>query len=125
MTPRQAFELISDPIVGTAQTEDDPGEGTVDASDRFEGEQVITWWNDITKDKRYEDRTEERRMLMSHRYKNWPAHIQGVCLLVTINIIAHCSSIYDHYTQANFTQSDKIHGILSSSWTCLLLRLWT
>lgn len=53
ITPKQAFELISDPIIGQAQTEDDPGDGLVDASDRLEGGEVITWWNDIEKDKRW------------------------------------------------------------------------
>ncbi|WWD15785.1 hypothetical protein CI109_100209 [Kwoniella shandongensis] len=62
LTPKQAVDLISDPAIGQAQTEDEAGEGIVDASDRFEGGKVITWWNDIEKDK---------------RYKNWPVHIQG------------------------------------------------
>ncbi|KAK8869940.1 hypothetical protein IAR55_000508 [Kwoniella newhampshirensis] len=62
LTPKQAVNLISDPVVGQAQTEDEAGEGIVDASDRIEGDKVITWWNDIEKDK---------------RYKNWPVHIQG------------------------------------------------
>jgi UDP-glucose:glycoprotein glucosyltransferase len=53
LTPKQAFDLISDPLIGEAQTEEDPLEGLVDASDRPEAEgQVITWWNDIEKDKR-------------------------------------------------------------------------
>lgn len=62
-TPRQAFELISDPLIGAAQTEDDSGEGMVDASDRLEGEDVIMWWNDIEKDK---------------RYASWPSSLAGV-----------------------------------------------
>ncbi|KAK4688056.1 UDP-glucose:glycoprotein glucosyltransferase, partial [Tremellales sp. Uapishka_1] len=62
LTPKQAFELISDPLVGQAQTEEDPLEGLVDASDRPEEGQVITWWNDMEKDK---------------RYQQWPKHIQG------------------------------------------------
>lgn len=53
LTTRQAFELISDPIIGQAQTEIAPGEGLVDASDRLEGGNVITWWNNIEKDKRF------------------------------------------------------------------------
>ena len=53
-TPRQAFELISDPLIGEAQTQPDPGEGIYDASDRLEGQDVILWWNDITKDSRYQ-----------------------------------------------------------------------
>lgn len=52
LTPKQAVSLISDEIVGLAQTEDDPSEGTVDASDREEGGNVITYWNDIEKDNR-------------------------------------------------------------------------
>ncbi|WVR05054.1 hypothetical protein IAU60_002066 [Kwoniella sp. DSM 27419] len=62
LTPKQAIELISDPIIGTAQVEDAPGEGVLDASDRIEGGDVVVYWNDIEKDK---------------RYKNWPTHITG------------------------------------------------
>ena len=53
LTPKQAFELITDPLIGQAQVEDDPTEGLVDASDREEGGGVITYWNDIEKDKRF------------------------------------------------------------------------
>jgi len=52
LTPRQAFELISDSLIGQAQTEDDPGEGTVDASDQLEEGEAIVWWNNIEKDSR-------------------------------------------------------------------------
>ena len=52
LTPKQAFELISDPVIGQIQTEDDPAEGIVDASDRIEEGKAITWWNDIEKDSR-------------------------------------------------------------------------
>ncbi len=52
LTPKQAFELISDPIIGQAQTDEDPGEGLMDASDRLEGGEVIIWWNNVEKDKR-------------------------------------------------------------------------
>ncbi|WVQ78198.1 hypothetical protein IAT38_000281 [Cryptococcus sp. DSM 104549] len=62
LTPKQAVDLISDKVIGQAQTEDDVGEGLVDASDRDEGGGAITWWNDLEKDK---------------RYKSWPNHIQG------------------------------------------------
>jgi UDP-glucose:glycoprotein glucosyltransferase len=65
-TSQQAFELISDPLIGQAQTEEDVGEGIVDASDRIEGGEVLTWWNDIEKDK---------------RYKSWPDSLQGVSFL--------------------------------------------
>lgn len=52
LTPKQAIRLISDQHIGLAQTEDDPSEGTVDASDREEGGTAITYWNDIEKDSR-------------------------------------------------------------------------
>jgi UDP-glucose:glycoprotein glucosyltransferase len=52
LTPKQAIRMISDSIIGTAQTEDDPSEGTVDASDREEGGDVVVYWNDIEKDSR-------------------------------------------------------------------------
>ena len=53
IAPEQAIKLLSDSVIGQVQTEDDPGDGVVDASDRPEEGKVITWWNDIEKDKRY------------------------------------------------------------------------
>lgn len=50
LSPKQAYELISDPIVGVAATESDPLEGVVDASDRPEGGDVIIWLNDLEND---------------------------------------------------------------------------
>ena len=52
LTSQQAYQLISDPVIGRQETEDDPGDGIVDASDRAEGENVIIWWNNIEKDSR-------------------------------------------------------------------------
>lgn len=63
LTPKQSIDILADPVVGQGQIEDDMGEGLVDASDRIEGGDVITYWNDIEKDK---------------RYHNWPIHPQGV-----------------------------------------------
>ncbi|KJE01643.1 UDP-glucose:glycoprotein glucosyltransferase [Cryptococcus gattii NT-10] len=62
LTPKQSIDLLADPVVGQGQVEDDMGEGLVDASDRIEGGDVIVYWNDIEKDK---------------RYQNWPIHPQG------------------------------------------------
>jgi UDP-glucose:glycoprotein glucosyltransferase len=52
LNPKQAYDLLSNPDVGLEQTEAEPVEGLVDASDRPEGENAIVWWNDIEKDKR-------------------------------------------------------------------------
>lgn len=62
-TPEQAFQLLSDSLIGQAQTEEDVGEGIYDASDRQEQGGVITWWNDIEKDK---------------RYRSWPTNLMSV-----------------------------------------------
>ncbi|KAL1411228.1 killer toxin resistant protein [Vanrija albida] len=61
-TPEQAFSLISDPLIGQAQAEDDPLDGIVDASDRLEGQPVITWLNDLETDR---------------QYQQWPKDIRG------------------------------------------------
>jgi len=53
LTPEQAFTLLTDDDIITAMTEPDPMEGLVDASDKIEGGGVITWWNNIEKDKRF------------------------------------------------------------------------
>lgn len=52
-TPKQAFQLVSDELIGHAETEHDPLEGLVDVSDRIEGGGVITYVNDIEKDRQY------------------------------------------------------------------------
>ena len=40
--------------------------GTVfDASDRPEGEEIIVWWNDMEKDKRYVDSSQSVQNLLS------------------------------------------------------------
>lgn len=53
LSPKQAYELISDSVIGQAQTEEDPADGTVDASDQLEDGNAIIWWNDIEKDSRW------------------------------------------------------------------------
>jgi UDP-glucose:glycoprotein glucosyltransferase len=65
LTPKQAFQLLSDPVIGQKQTGEEAGEGVVDASDRPEGGGVVGWWNDIEKDS---------------RYKQWPSSMTGVNL---------------------------------------------
>lgn len=52
LTPKQAFQILSDPVIGQKQTVEEAGEGVVDASDREEGGDVIVWWNNIEKDSR-------------------------------------------------------------------------
>lgn len=49
----QALELLTHPNISAAQSEKDVLEGLFDASDRLEGGEVITWWNDLQRDSRY------------------------------------------------------------------------
>ena len=48
----KAFELLTHPAVGEAQSEAGVLDGLFDASDREEGGGVIVWWNDLEKDSR-------------------------------------------------------------------------
>lgn len=96
-------------MVGQGQVEDDMGEGLVDASDRIEGGDVIVYWNDIEKDK---------------RYQNWPIHPQGVSncvffkksryLLKSHAVHAPCISWPVPYRQAEYIQSHFRAGPLSN-----------
>lgn len=52
-TPKEAVELMSDEVIGSAQASTSPSEGLVDASDREEGGNVIGWMNDIENDAQY------------------------------------------------------------------------
>ncbi|KAJ4473165.1 glycosyltransferase family 24 protein [Lentinula aciculospora] len=49
----EAIELLTHPILSIAQESKDVLDGLVDASDRVEGGDVIIWWNDLEKDRRY------------------------------------------------------------------------
>ncbi|KAJ3833052.1 UDP-glucose:glycoprotein glucosyltransferase-domain-containing protein [Lentinula raphanica] len=49
----EAIELLTHPILSLAQESKDVLDGLVDATDRIEGGDVIIWWNDLEKDKRY------------------------------------------------------------------------
>lgn len=53
LTPDQAFQLLTDDGFGEAQLRDEPLADLVDASDRAEGGNVVIWWNNIEKDKKY------------------------------------------------------------------------
>lgn len=111
LTTKQAFELISDPIIGEAQTDDDPGEGFVDASDRFEEGGVITWWNDIEKDKRWVFELVIHNKLRSiPRYNQWPKSIQSVSCPDFDLDSADPFSISDLCTPVSFTPSEEILG---------------
>lgn len=49
----QAVELLTHPTIAEAQSSSAALDGMFDASDRIEGGDVIVYWNDIEKDKRY------------------------------------------------------------------------
>lgn len=55
LSPAQAIDLLAHKVIAASQR-DTAGvlDGIFDASDRPEGGEVIRWWNDITKDSRYE-----------------------------------------------------------------------
>ncbi|TDL22772.1 hypothetical protein BD410DRAFT_769716 [Rickenella mellea] len=53
LSPSQAVELLTHPLVGEAHSDSGVLDGLVDASDRPEGGSAIVWWNDFTKDSRY------------------------------------------------------------------------
>jgi UDP-glucose:glycoprotein glucosyltransferase len=48
----EALKLLTHPAIGASQS-NSVLDGVFDASDRLEGGGVITWWNDMEKDKRY------------------------------------------------------------------------
>ncbi|CAK9782754.1 hypothetical protein CC85DRAFT_260485 [Cutaneotrichosporon oleaginosum] len=53
LSSKQAYELLSDKLIGEAATDVDPLEGLVDASDRAEGGGVVLYLNDLEKDIAY------------------------------------------------------------------------
>ncbi|KAF9051644.1 glycosyltransferase family 24 protein [Panaeolus papilionaceus] len=53
ITRQQAFDVMTDPGVEAAQKANAVAGAIFDASDRPEGGDIIFWWNDMEKDKRY------------------------------------------------------------------------
>lgn len=56
LSPSQAIEVLTHSAIALAQQASVGGaavDGLCDASDREEGGDVILWWNDLEKDKRY------------------------------------------------------------------------
>ncbi|KIM46645.1 glycosyltransferase family 24 protein [Hebeloma cylindrosporum] len=53
LQPSQAFHLLTHPAIAAAQKDGGVMDAVFDASDRPEGEDIIVWWNDMEKDKRY------------------------------------------------------------------------
>jgi hypothetical protein len=49
----QVLELLTHPSISASQSGKNVLDGLFDASDRPEGGEVITWWNDMEKDSRY------------------------------------------------------------------------
>ena len=65
LQPSQAFQLLTHPAIAATQR-DSATMGTVfDASDRPEGEEIIVWWNDMEKDKRYVDSSQSFQYLLN------------------------------------------------------------
>lgn len=57
LTPGDAVALVTHPALAAAQARGAGAavlDGIFDASDRPEGGRAITWWNDLTKDARYQ-----------------------------------------------------------------------
>lgn len=54
-TPEQAYHLLTDEQISDSLTDPNPMTTLVDASDKLESGGVITYWNNIEKDKRYAD----------------------------------------------------------------------
>ena len=56
LTPSQAIDVLTHDAVASVQQSSAAGgvlDGLFDASDREEGGEVILWWNNLAKDKRY------------------------------------------------------------------------
>ena len=52
LEPKTALELITHPAIEASFASNSVLDGIFDASDRLEGEGLITWWNDLETDSR-------------------------------------------------------------------------
>ncbi|KAF4586958.1 hypothetical protein EYR40_010976 [Pleurotus pulmonarius] len=85
----QAVELLTHPTIADAQSSSAALDGIFDASDRIEGGDVILYWNDIEKDKRYARWTTSLLRLMHPTYPgmfhNIKLNIYNVILVVDLS----------------------------------------
>jgi UDP-glucose:glycoprotein glucosyltransferase len=52
LLPGEAFNLITHSSIGTSPFNNGVADDIFDASDRPEGSNLVSWWNDIEKDSR-------------------------------------------------------------------------
>jgi hypothetical protein len=115
LTPEQAFTLLTDDDIITAMTEPDPMEGLVDASDKIEGGGVITWWNNIEKDKRYVQfvffSTSGYRLIVSIILKiRYLVEFCGSCELATLALRVQSTPPDDYSSISWLVPADKAHS---------------
>ncbi|KAF9478976.1 hypothetical protein BDN70DRAFT_807681 [Pholiota conissans] len=109
----QAFELLTSPTIAANQNDVRGMDAVFDASDRPEGGDIIIWWNDMEKDKRYSRWNPSLYSLMRPMYPgampSVRANLFNVILIVdlsriqTLNFIAGpMSSIIDRSLPLRF-----------------------
>ncbi|KAF7983169.1 hypothetical protein HWV62_23402 [Athelia sp. TMB] len=82
LTPSQAIDVLTHDAVASAQQSAAAGgvlDGLFDASDREEGGEVILWWNNLAKDKRYVELPPVSHIKLSpvwSRYAQWSPSLQ-------------------------------------------------
>ncbi|KAF9495097.1 glycosyltransferase family 24 protein [Pleurotus eryngii] len=85
----QAVELLTHPTIAEAQSSSATLDGMFDASDRIEGGDVIVFWNDIEKDKRYARWTTSLLRMMHPTYPgmfhNIKLNIYNVILVIDLS----------------------------------------
>lgn len=87
LQPSQAFQLLTHSAIAATQKDSGMMGAVFDASDRPEGEDIIVWWNDMEKDKRYVDCSQFGQnftqlflfLSCKNRYARWNPSLYAVC----------------------------------------------
>jgi hypothetical protein len=102
MNSQQAVELIASPVISESKSVQDLTKGIFDIRDKSEKKNIIIWFNDLEKDK---------------RYSNWPTRIFDVCLMFCIFYFYTFTFIYTHIniniyfldTSASLSRTNEIY----------------
>ncbi|KAH9930812.1 glycosyltransferase family 24 protein [Amylocystis lapponica] len=100
LSPSQAIDLLTHPIIGAAQSSSDVLDGLFDASDRPEEGGVIGWLNDLTEDSRYARWGTSLRLLLRPMY---PGQFANVRL-----------NLYNVVLAMDLSQSSSLHFLATT-----------
>ncbi|KAG6918623.1 hypothetical protein DXG01_013034 [Tephrocybe rancida] len=93
LTRTAALELLTHPLVAAAQAGGDVLDGLIDATDRTEGGDVVVYWNDMEKDRRYQKWSTSVYTLIRPVYHGIPSVKYNVFNVILILDLSQANSL--------------------------------